>query len=120
MLNWEDLKNFFKKADGKIYNEVARRVAGEDELVKGFVAKHKECAIRAAPAGDAEFVEYLTERHKELSEYVGHPERLFCVSFDSMPKGMLGIPERPMLRVYVDVKKEKIVTILDASNYRGV
>lgn len=113
----ENLKKFFGKADRKNYHDVAKRVAGTDGLVKGFMGEYGDCSIRAAPAGDSEFVGYLSEHHGELSEYVDHPDRLFCVSFDSLPKGMLGVPERPMIRVYVDVKKEKIVT-MDVSNYR--
>ncbi len=119
MLNLGGLKKFFIKGGTMNYREIAQRVAGEDELVKDFVWEHKDYSINAAPAGDVGFIECLSDYHRELSKYVKHPDRLFCVSFDSLPKGRMGIPERPMIRVYVDVKKEKIVA-MDVSNYRGV
>ncbi len=118
MLNWENMNKFFKKVERKNYHDIAQRVAEKDELVKEFIGKHENCSINAAPAGDREFIEYLGGHHHELSGYTNHPDRLFCVSFDSLSEGMMGTPERPMIKVYVDVKDEKIVTVLDTSNYR--
>lgn len=106
------------------YESVARRIALGDGDVNEFLDSHKKgYSLSVSGVGGRQLVEYLAKNHHhpELAQYADSPERLLCVLVDSRQSGILGIPERDTMRVYVDVKGKKIVAkdILKWNNSSG-
>lgn len=113
MVNWREW--IFGKKKEKSYDEMARKVAQrialDDEDVNGFIESHKpNYSLSIVKIEGRDSLEYVTKNyHPELGPYVDSPEKLLFVVVDSRKAGMMGIPERDTMRVYVDVNEEKVV-----------
>lgn len=93
------------------YDDIARKLALEDKDVSDFLDSHKSgYSLSVSGIGGKRVVEYLSKNHHhpELAPYAYFPERLLCVLVDSR-EAAFGIPERDVMRVYVDIEEKKVV-----------
>lgn len=100
-----------KESYDEMARKVAKRIALDDEDVNGFIESHKPYySVSTVKVSGRDSMEYLAKNyHPELEPYVDSPEKLLFVVVDSRKSGMIGIPERDTMRVYVDVNEEKVV-----------
>lgn len=108
MVNWREWI-FGKKKES--YDDIARKLALGDKDVNGFIESHEPYySLSTAKIEGRDSLEYVAKNyHPELGPYVDSPEKLLFVVVDSRKSGMMGIPERDTMRVYVDVNEEKVV-----------
>lgn len=106
MGNW--LERLFGRHEG--YDDIARKLALGDDGVNEFIDSHKTgYSLSTSSVGERKLVEYMAKNyHPELAPYADFPERLLCVVVDTRTSG-IGIPERDVMRIYVDVEEKKIV-----------
>ncbi len=110
------LERLFGKKEGmkegrtESYDDIVRKLALGDEEVNAFLESHKtDYLVSTSRVGERPLVEYMAKKyHPELEPYVDFPERLLCVVVDTRTSG-IGIPERDVMRVYVDVEEKKVV-----------
>lgn len=93
------------------YDDIARKLALGDQDVNEFIESHKpNYSLSTAKIGGRDLLEYTAKNyHPELGPYVDSPEKLLFVVVDSRKSGMVGIPERDTMRVYVDIEEKKVV-----------
>ena len=78
-----------------------------DAEVRKFMEKFSKCSVRGNWLSK-EMVRDLKAEYPQT--YSRLPDgQVFHILIDTLQEGMVGIPERPMLHVYIDPEKGKIV-----------
>ncbi len=116
-MRWKDI--FGWKGKKESYDELAYQLVREDKKAVEFMDSQKTgCSMSVSGVGGRRLAEYLSKyHHTEFAPYADFPERLLCVLIDSN-ESSFGIPERDVMRVYVDIEERKVVAY-DTLKWKG-